>query len=78
MTNQTHNEKRTYAIVDTKGKVIEYFRIKMIAVNSLREYKKDNFEELKIVKIKWKLIGNTQINYPHLFHKFSFCVLSPL
>ena len=42
-----------YAIVDSKGKIIETFRTKAAAMNHLRERKRNYFgEEVKIVGLK--------------------------
>ena len=46
------NKPGTYAIVDSDGKVIEYFRNKTAAMNYMYAIRKDYFEELKLVRLQ--------------------------
>ena len=40
-----------YAIIDENGKVIEKYRIRQTAENEIKRFRKDYFEELKIVEL---------------------------
>lgn len=41
-----------YAIVDSKGEIIQKFRIKGTARNLLSELQKDHYQKLKIVELE--------------------------
>jgi len=43
------NKRRTYALIDKEGKVIEYFRVKALALSTQRKLK---MREYKVVPVK--------------------------
>ena len=51
MTKPYRNTKKTWKIVDSEGKVIEYFRVKCAADQMFQYYQKIHFDtELRIEK----------------------------
>jgi len=46
-----HGKLNRYAIIDSKGKVIEKYRIKQTADYALPKLRKEYYEELKIVEL---------------------------
>ena len=46
-----HGEVDRYAIIDSKGKVIEKYRIRQTAENEMIKLRKDYYEELIIVEL---------------------------
>ncbi len=47
------NRKKTYAIVDSKGKIIEPFRTKQAARQSIPKIRENRlYEEVELVKLK--------------------------
>jgi len=44
-------QRKSYAIVNDKGKVIEYYRLKITAVEALRKLEARQCEKLRIVTL---------------------------
>ena len=46
-----HGKMMRYAIIDSKGKVIEKYRLKWTVDKELPKLRKDYYEELKVVEL---------------------------
>ena len=51
MERRKQGKMNRYAIIDSKGKIIEKYRIKQTADYALPKLRKDYFEELKVVEL---------------------------
>ena len=62
-----HGKLNRWVIIDSKGKVVEKYRIKNTADKHLPKLRKDYFEELKIVELdeNGKPVFPNQKQYPN-------------